>query len=276
MLRQVRIKKASKIDILVISNKWDFTTDYICLELQKRKAKYFRINRDEFDKLKVIFNVTDEWVSIETDNNKVFFDNDCLRAVYYRAPIYLRDIYRPNIPAEEQLYRTQWAAFIRNLSFFNNAIWINNPISTFSAENKLFQLKVAKNIGFLCPQTIVTNTKEIGLENEIEYIVKSLDTAVLRIDDKEAFVYSNIVKGEEISRSSLNLAPIVLQNYIYPKIDIRVTVIGRRVYSVRIMKDNLGIDGDWRREKDNVKFVPFNLPKETEEKCIRIVVRAKP
>jgi len=261
----------NKIDILIISNKLDFTTDFVCLELQKRGDKYFRVNRDELDKLKVVFNVTEEWVTIETVNDKVYFNNKTLKAIYYRAPIYLRDIYRPNISAEEQLFRTQWTAFIRNLSFFENAIWVNNPTSTFIAENKILQLKVAKNIGFLCPKTIVTNTEEIELENERLYMVKSLDTAVLRIDDKEAFVYSNIVTGEEIRSSSLNISPIVLQDYIYPKIDVRVTVIGRTVYSVRIKKDNKGIDGDWRKEKENVQYVPFSLPEVIEKKCIQLV-----
>jgi len=263
----------NKPNILIISNKLDFTTDYVCLELQKRNAKYFRINRDEFDRLKVVFNVTEEWVQIESEHKKVYLDNQSLKAIYYRAPIYLRDIYRPNISKEEQLFRTQWTAFIRNLNVFEKVIWVNNPASTFKAENKILQLKLAKEIGFQCPKTIVTNTEKLELIDDLPYIVKSLDTAVLRIDDKEAFVYSNIVTGKEIKSSNLRLAPIILQEYIYPKIDVRVTVIGGVIYAVRIIKDNRGIDEDWRKEKQNVKFVPFKLPESVESNCIELVKR---
>lgn len=260
----------NKIDILVISNRFDFTTDYVCLELEKRNARYFRINRDDFAKYRIQMDVLNRIMSISVIDQLYQIDNELI-AVYYRAPIYLRDIYKPELSKEEQLYRTQWTAFIRNLTIFENAIWVNNPIATFKAENKLLQLVTAQSIGFLCPNTIVTNDNTINTEVSNDYIVKTLDTAVLRIEEKEAFIYSNRIKGNEIKDFDLSIAPVVIQDYIDPKIDIRVTVIGEMVYSVRILKDNRGIDGDWRIMKESVQFIPFELPKQTKRNCIELV-----
>ena len=55
MLRLEKIKKVNDVEILIISNSTDFTTDYICIELNKRTNKYLRINRDLFRSYSVDF-----------------------------------------------------------------------------------------------------------------------------------------------------------------------------------------------------------------------------
>lgn len=261
----------NEVSILIISNSLDFTTDYVCFELYKRNASYLRINRDKFTDYNISLDVLNCKMEINFEDQMYHINQDTLKAIYYRAPIYLRDIYKPGISEQEQLFRTQWTAFIRNLTIFDEVIWVNNPESTFKAENKLLQLKVAKKLGMSCPNTIVTNCNKINLVDNSDYIVKSLDTAILRIEENEAFVYSNRIKGEEIKRASLSIAPIVVQEYISPKIDVRVTVIGNQVYSVRILKEGKGVEGDWRLYKNNIKFVPFSLPKRINEACVELV-----
>ncbi|MEK3763452.1 hypothetical protein [Solibacillus sp. FSL K6-4121] len=261
------------VDILIISNKLDFGTDYICLELEKKQANYLRINRDEFSDYDIIFDLKKLQLLITVNDIDYIISDNNLKSIYYRAPIYLRDIYKPNIPIEEQLYRTQWTAFIRNLTIFENAKWMNNPISTFKSENKLLQLKYANRLGFLTPNTYITNTSNIDINDNQLFIAKSLDTAVLRIDDKEAFIYSNLVTAEEIKNSSLELSPVVIQDYIGNnsyKIDIRVTIIEEELFAVRILKNGQGINGDWRREKDNIEYIKFDLPNNIKQKCVTL------
>lgn len=264
-------KNIKRINILVISNTLDFTSDYVCLELKKRGKHYLRINRDEFAKYKIQFDINRMLLSIQIDDVKYWFDEKTLKAIYYRAPIYLRDIYQPNIGMEEQLFRTQWSAFIRNLSIFENIVWLNNPVATFKAENKLLQLKYADKVGFLYPKTLVSNTNVLELDQYTNYIVKSLDTALLRFDEKEAFIYSSVIKGREILLSNLKVSPVVIQEYISPKIDIRVSVIANMVHAVKIVQNNMGIDGDWRLQKHDLSYVPIVLPIEIEQKCIQLV-----
>ncbi|WP_142753073.1 hypothetical protein [Cytobacillus firmus] len=56
-----------------------------------------------------------------------------------------------------------------------------------------------------------------------------MDTAFFKINGKEGFVYSNIFQKEKIQNASLELAPVTIQEFVNPKIDIRVTVVGDEV-----------------------------------------------
>jgi glutathione synthase/RimK-type ligase-like ATP-grasp enzyme len=261
----------NKVEILIISSSLDFTTDYVCLELQKRGTNYLRLNRDEFELYNITLNIEDLTMVVEIKGELYNINNEVLNSIYYRAPIYLRDIYQPDIMPEEQLYRTQWTAFIRNLTLFDKINWLNNPEQTFKAENKLLQLRYAKKLDFLCPETLVTNSSNINVNNEKKYIVKSLDTALLRTEGKEAFVYSTVLSGKEIKESNLSLSPIVIQQYIFPKVDIRVTVIKDKLYAVKIVKNKEGIEGDWRLQKHDIEYIAIDLPTSIKEKCIKIV-----
>lgn len=265
----------NKPSILIISNKIDFTTDYVCVELEKQGANYIRINREDFCNYSVHFDALNCRLNLIIENTDYELSNDSLMSIWYRAPIYLRDILQPDITPEEQLYRSQWTAFIRNLSVFQTQLWMNNPESTFRAENKLLQLYIANELGLKCPKTLICNDFPSGINPDTHYIVKPLDTAVLRMEDKEAFVYANIVTGKELQNSELGLAPITLQEYINPKIDLRVTVVDEEVFGTSVENCNGEIIGDWRKEKANAIFKNFKIPNDISDKCIKILKNFK-
>ncbi|MBP2072532.1 ATP-grasp domain-containing protein [Thermoanaerobacterium butyriciformans] len=259
------------VEHLIVSNSFDFTSDYICYELQRRGQKYLRINRDRFSDYCIFIDLCKGIMNICIGNNEYQVKESFLKSIYFRAPVFLRDSYNHSLSLAEQLYRSQWSSFIRNLIYFEDILWMNNPVSTYKAENKILQLKYASQIGFEIPQTFITNEAKIPIKAESNYIVKSLDTALFRKDETELFVFSNIVKGSEIRESNLMEAPIILQEYIYPKIDLRVTVIGEKVHAVKIVKNNEGIEGDWRKHKDDVQFIPYDLPKTIINRSIELV-----
>jgi hypothetical protein len=145
----------NKIDILLISNSTDFTTDYVCYELNNRNLNYLRINRDKFKEYTVDFNLESEKLFITINNIKYLIDDTSLKSVYYRAPTFLRETFSKNISVEEQLFSSQWISFIRNLSIFEKAKWVNNPNNTFKAENKILQLIYAKNADLIFRKQIL-------------------------------------------------------------------------------------------------------------------------
>ncbi|MCM3768389.1 hypothetical protein [Neobacillus niacini] len=257
------------VEVLVISDKYDFTTDFVCLELEKRQVNYLRLNRDEFHTYKIQLVTSKFEINVKLGKCKYNISNDSLKGIYYRAPIFLREINQTDRSIEEQLYCEQWMSFVRNLLIFEDAVWVNNPEKTFKAENKIVQLKYAKKVGFNIPYTMVTNGSP-ELENK-RYVVKSLDTAFFNIKGKEGFVYSNILQKEEIQDANLEWAPVTIQEYIYPKTDIRVTVVGNDVFATSITSKGNGVDIDWRIVKDEVDFTTVSLPVHIEEKCIKLI-----
>ena len=249
----------NNVNYLIVSSTFDYSTDLICYGLEKSNKKYLRLNRDKFSDYDIEYNLQSESLIIHRKNNKYLISDD-LKAVYFRAPVFLRTT--KNYTLKEQLYRSQWSAFVRNLIIFENIKWINNPINTYRAENKLYQLKIAKQIGFKIPKTYVGNSVPTEVcSNKNNYIVKSLDAALFYNKGQEMFTYSTIINGQELSLAETKDAPIIIQECLSNKLDIRVTVVGNEIFPVSISNNGYGIVGDWRKlDKANLTYKSIALP----------------
>lgn len=260
----------NKVNYLIVSNTVDYSTDLICLELKKRGLNYLRINRDKFLESNVVYNLFDNSLTIEMCDEKYVISDNFLKSVYFRAPVFLRN--SKTYCLTDQLYRSQWSAFIRNLIVFDECKWVNHPVFTYKAENKMYQLKMAKEVGFLVPETIVGNYSKKFIETDDYYIVKSLDTALFYEGNQELFTYSIKMSGDSLNNAALREAPVIIQKYLDNKIDIRVTVIGNQLYPVKITRKNHGIDGDWRKiDKELLEYTSITLPLDIENKIHRVM-----
>ena len=250
------------VEYLIISSTIDFSTDLVCYQLMMSGEKFYRLNRDEFIKHNIVVDLQKKsmMISIEDEEYNIQFEQ--LKGVFYRAPVFLRTQAKAELSVQEQLERNQWSSFLRNLIIFQNANWINNPVYTYRAENKMFQLCVAESCGLQIPKTYVSNISVNMLEREKKYIVKSLDTALFydTQNNKEMFTYYNVVSGEEVHDYELASAPIIIQEFLNPKVDCRVTYIQGKLFPVKILQNGEGLYGDWRLRKDELEYVPFQLP----------------
>lgn len=261
-------------EILIISNRHDFATDHVVFQLRAIGASYLRLNRDEFSEFRIAFFPTEQRIQGEGLDLEFEITAQSLKSIYFRAPAYLRDIYQPNISPDEQLYRTQWAAFIRGLTVYDDLVWVNHPQATYQSEIKPYQLHLAKRIGFDVPETVITNASVYGAQianGHSEVAAKTLDAVILNIHDRAGFIYTNTVTTRELLSADISGAPIILQQRLSPKLDIRVTVIEDRVFAVSITEDNCGVEGDWRLKKGSTQCTPFDLPPEVQGRCAALV-----
>lgn len=252
--------------VLIISNIYDFSTDFVCQELSTRGIEYFRINRDDLINYEIYFNPLVPEI-IGTYNDLSFsVTSETLISVYYRAPSFLRDIYQDSKSEEEQLIRTQWTAFLRYLIVFENAKWLNNPADIYKAEIKSYQLYVANKIGFNVPKTIITNKITKPIHDKVA--IKSIDTAIVNIDTNEGFVYTELYHKDELTEEVFS-SPFFIQEGIVPKIDLRVTVVEEEVIAIKISdkKEESSIDIDWRRLKNELRYEVFELPEVVSDLC---------
>ncbi|MCM8791313.1 MAG: RimK-like protein [Candidatus Omnitrophica bacterium] len=208
------------------------------------------------------------------ENIKFEITNKSLKSIFFRRPTFLRDNYNPNLTPIEQLSRTQWAAFNRGLMIFKDCLWINHPKATYAAESKPFQIHMAKAVGFKIPKTIITNTdKAINnyFPGQKRLAIKTVDSVVLKISKKDAFIYTNPISVSNIRRKTLSSSPAIFQEFLSNKIDVRVTVVNNRTFSVSIQSGKNGVDGDWRLMKDKVNYLPLELPRNIHNICVRLV-----
>ena len=263
----------NKIDYLIVSSTIDFSTELVCYQLMKDNEKFYRLNRDEFCKHKIIVDLQRKLMIISIDGEEYEAQFDNLKGVFFRAPVFLRTQSKAELTVHEQLERNQWSSFLRNLIIFKNANWINNPVSTYCAENKLFQLCIAEECGLLVPDTFVSNGTDFNLESSKEYIVKSLDTALFYDvkNKKEMFTYSNVVTGAELQDYDLTSAPIFIQEFLNPKVDCRVTYVAGTLFPVKILQNGQGMYGDWRVRKEELEYIPFQLPVDVEAAIYKLM-----
>ena len=143
--------------VLLISNRFDFSTDFIAVELAAQNIEFIRINRDELKDYVIEFDPITPEIKATHNDYSFIISNKHLKSIYYRAPTFLRDIFQNDLSEDEQLIRTQWAAFARSLCVFENVKWLNNPTDIYKAEIKPYQLFVANQLGIKIPKTIISN-----------------------------------------------------------------------------------------------------------------------
>ena len=251
-------------NVLLISNRFDFSTDFIAVELANQGIDFIRINRDELKDYIIDFDSVKPEIIATYNNYSFTVSTEHLKSIYYRAPTFLRDIFQEGLSEEEQLIRTQWAAFVRSLCVFENVKWLNNPVDIYKAEIKPYQLFIASKLGIKIPKTKISN---VTLNSEFEYIaIKSIDTAIVSSGENEGFVYTEIYKKYELEEVKYS-SPFFIQQGLVPKIDIRVTIVENDVVAIKITSEK-EIDEDWRRFKDELTYSIIDLPIEVQEFCI--------
>lgn len=256
--------------ILILSSVYDFSVDLVIQRLEKAKHNYIRLNKEHFNLYEISLNPIDKTLTINGNGLSVCIAT--IKSVWYRQPVFLRNTPGKIIDINDQLSKSQWNAFLRGLMVFDNAFWMNWPQSTYAAESKPYQLMLASKMGFTVPQTIISNGLGFKHLCSDKFIIKSLDTVLLRENNDCYFTYTSNATPDDFSLNNTKDAPITFQEYIEDKLDIRVTVIRDKVFSVSITKNGNPIDNDWRTtEKIHLEYNDIRLPDEVNDMCISYV-----
>lgn len=260
--------------VLILASRFDLTCDFVISALRQLRVQYVRINTEDLPDMLVSLDPRHREINITMAGTDFLLSNRNVRSVFYRRPVFLRDYGAPCPDPIEQLKRHQWAAFIRNFMILNNASWMNHPAATYLAEHKAYQLSVAHEVGFEIPDTIVTNSSNhvFGIKSfQDQVAIKGIDTVMVRDGDSETFGFTSFVSTAELSHEKLHAAPVVFQEALQCKLDVRVTVVGHEIFAVAITKNGQPISGDWRCQKAGAQFEAYELPNEVKDKCFRIV-----
>lgn len=261
--------------VLLLASRYDLTCDYVVSHLRRKSVPYLRLNTEDLRHSTVELDPVQRRLAIERGGMSYCVTPDCLRSVFFRRPVFLRDYGDDHRSPEERFSRLQWAAFMRNLMLFDEARWVNDPVATYRAEHKAVQLSVAARLGFAVPETRVTNAPHPDTLGDgcSRVALKGLDTVLLRADGHEMFGFTTFECSEALEPDAWRSAPATIQTALTNKLDIRVTVVEDRVFAASITANGHHIPGDWRRHKLDAEFSKFDLPQETARRC-RLLVRS--
>jgi hypothetical protein len=261
--------------VLLLASRYDLTCDYVVIQLRRRSIPYFRLNTEDLRNSIVELDPIQRRLVVECGAKRYCITPQCLRSVLFRRPVFLRDYGEDQHSPLERFSHIQWAAFVRNLMLFKEALWVNDLAATYKAEHKAVQLSVAASLGFAVPKTRVTNLPHPYLLGEKckRMAIKGLDTVLLRAEGYEMFGFTTFESSEQLESDAWRSAPATVQVALTNKLDIRVTVIGNRVFAAAITVGGNPVSDDWRVHKRNAQFHEFDLPPETVGRC-RALVRA--
>jgi glutathione synthase/RimK-type ligase-like ATP-grasp enzyme len=149
---------------------------------------------------------------------------------------------------------------------------INDPCAEFSASHKPTQLEAATQISLKTPDTLISNDYD-----EIESFTRTHERVVYKT---LVCRFPHNVSTRELTLRDLNgkfdrdmvsYAPTIYQELVEAKLDIRVTVVGDRVFAGELFRDSINEIVDWRMTATGWKA--HELPAAVENKLVQITRR---
>lgn len=262
--------------ILIVTNREDITADFVVLELKRRKEVFYRFNTEDFPEkvnINIIPNETkfDGFFYFKTSRTKICFSS--IKSIWYRRPVL------PVIKGVTDRFKgysiREAIATLRGVWENLDCFWVNKPININQAENKLTQLKLASQIGFLTPQTIVSNdvNEIIEFKNQCKngMIIKPVKSGQI---DYKSVVFTNKVNESDLEKLKRSIpVPSIYQENIEKSFDIRITVIGKKIFAAEIHSQNSEKSKiDWRSSEDiDILHKKHYLPAHIERKCLKLM-----
>ncbi len=201
--------------------------------------------------------------------------------LWYRRPEALRDD-RYSDPDEGKFALDEWSAMLEGFfAHIPRERWMNHPSSNFSASNKLEQLSLASSLGFLVPETLVTQDKSClrAFFDDCggRAIVKPLSVGyVEKQGENDSLIYTNQILESHLDElKDLEACPTFFQHFIAKSADFRITVVDEEIHVAELLASDL--EGSQRCDirRNNMVDVETrkaNLPPGIEEK-IRLLMR---
>ena len=264
--------------ILVITNKDDVTTDLVIDKLNNSGDIYYRFNTEELCKsVNLVFRPKEkEFALLDSKKNKAINLNN-VASVYFRrpklsaAPVDLTQ-------GEQRFVLNEIDNTLEGLyQFLNPKFWISNVYSIRQAENKLYQQLIAEKFGLVTPRSIVTNDYNEAVDFVKlwgDCIIKPIKTGFVDDASEPKVIFTSPITVDNLSSlERIVECPTYLQVHVRKVADIRVTVVGRSIFSARINSQSCEeTQVDWRRgENVHLSYEPVDLGDKLNEACINLM-----
>ena len=260
---------------LLLTNQRDITTDFVVRELRRRGHEFFRLNTERLCNGKVSLSpgAQNAW-TIEIGDR--LLDGSSVEAAIFRRPGTPEISESIGDMGERTYSQIEWAALLRSIYMRLEGRWLNAPPKIAIAEDKPYQIQNAVRLGFDVPETLITN--DIGEAVEFvrvhqPVIGKPLKEALLEGEKERAIFTSRLSALDVADEQSLAVAPVIFQREIPKRYDIRVTVVGTRVFATAIhSQEFVGTAVDWRRGSvPDLVHESIELPSTIADRCVKLV-----
>lgn len=257
-------------EVLVLTRTSDAEADAVGIRLAERGVSYLRVDADDLvgaaaftldeDAMdpRLLVGVRDRWLRD-------------LRVVWFRH-FNSAAIAAPGDDPLVRLYaQVEWRLAVRTLLGVESARWMNHPDAMHKLD-RVAQLRLARRVGLATPPTVVSNDPErirafVASRSAGKAVVKALGPHLVEpTPGTLRGIFPFVVTAQDLEAAkAAALAPAMYQEYVPHTTEVRITVIGRRVIPVEIVKtDPKDI---WVRP-ENVLVREHSLPDHIREKLL--------
>ena len=234
--------------VLVLSTIADVATDDVIRHLCKLGIPHKRLNTEDFP-----FTST---LAFRPTNNSTGWLTAYGEPIPVPTSIWYRRIRTPSKPdgMDEGIYtfclEENRAALVGSI-MTRAARWMSYPAAVWQAEFKPFQLSVAAGVGLRIPRTIITNDpSEIraAFKRFGGMVVKPTRRGYVVHQGMDFSIFTSLVREQhldELHRAALS--PAIYQEVLPKRFDVRVTIVGRKIFAVAIdSQSDSAAKIDWR------------------------------
>lgn len=260
--------------VLIISNERDSVVGLFVNSLKKARVDFFRLNTDALLTNSKFGLSVNSNISTYLSQYGKLIDLSKVTSVWYRRPVIPKIKIKSVV--EKRFTEREALAVVDTLwRILDKCFWVSSPWSIRDASNKLRQLQVACELGLQVPETLITNNyddvKNFFNECGGLMLYKPIANGHLssQFSRTQLMVYSKKIEGKDIAKLQLVAnCPGMFQRYIEKLYEVRVTVVGNKVFSAKVDSQRFSEKkADWRKGK-YVKeiFTKCEIPVDLEEK----------
>ncbi|MFE7115683.1 ATP-grasp ribosomal peptide maturase [Streptomyces sp. NPDC057654] len=255
-----------------MTNLDDPTADLVIAALHDRDVPVVRLDSGDFPATlscsAYIGGDTTRWSGSVATPTRVAELGD-VRALYYRRP---SGFAFPRLNTQDTRFAVLQARFGLGgvLASLPGCLYVNHPNRIGDAEYKPAGLAAAAACGFSTPQTLITNQPDDArafIKEHGPVIFKPLAVPLYLVDGKSQTVPVAEVDASEVDESIAGTMHL-FQTRVDKAADVRVTVIGERIFAVRIDSGLL----DWRTDYSTHTYTSITAPR-TVERALHAYLR---
>lgn len=239
--------------ILIISDKNDVHTQKVEQYLKENCATFIRFNIDVLSLQSTYVNFQrNEW-HIKCPNGS-FLSSEVTTIWNRRTYVELLLDELNNPDPGFKIWKGEWNKTLLGIySSLEKKKWLNFYRDSYYAENKYRQYELAKELDLRVPKFICSNDKsslEEFFDDGKEKVIKFMNQDFYKMaDNSYKGIYVNKLTKDDLKKFNLSKEnPVIVQNYISKKYEVRYTVVGKYHFVCKIDSQLSKIANiDWRR-----------------------------
>jgi glutathione synthase/RimK-type ligase-like ATP-grasp enzyme len=235
--------------VLIVSTIVDVATDDVIRRLAARGVAYTRINTEDYPFSRTVSFVVGQsvpsgWLDIDG------------RSIQLPTSVWYRRMRTPAKPETMDGGVYEFCLHESRATLLGSILglttrWMSHPAAIWSAEFKPFQLSLAAQIGLTIPPTIITNDPNAikkAFDQFGAMIAKPVRRGHITNDGRSSAIFTSQVLREHLDEiESARYSPAIYQALIPKRYDIRVTIVGHKVFAAAIdSQSDPAAAIDWR------------------------------